>query len=185
MHHHPLLQYVRAVIAAEVNRIDPTTVPLSAAAAASLPEHYGGVFVTLHTRGRLRGCIGRLDTSTPFREALRQAALSAAFHDSRFPPVSADELDAITLSISVLTAPTPWCGIQDLVIGRHGVLVEGRGRRGVFLPQVATDHRMDAESFVSRCCDEKAGLPASAWRDGQAAVKLFEVQVFDEASTGD
>jgi len=70
--------------------------------------------------------------------------------------------------------------LDELELGRHGILVRQGGRRGLFLPQVAVEHHLDKETFLSRCCDEKAGLPANAWQDPATEVLLFTTEVFQE-----
>ncbi|MEP0845583.1 MAG: AmmeMemoRadiSam system protein A [Phycisphaerae bacterium] len=167
----------RAVIEAAVARD-----PLRREAPGLIADRpHGGVFVTLWKAGRLRGCMGTLDASLPLAEALRDAALSAATRDPRFPPVAPDELAELKIEVSVLSAPQAMRSIDDLVIGRHGVLVRRGSRRGLFLPKVATDHHLSREEFLERCCTEKAGLPPDAWRDGQTEVLLFTAEVLSEA----
>ena len=76
----------------------------------------------------------------------------------------------------------PMRDLQQLELGRHGIIV-GRGRnRGLFLPQVATEYGFSREEFLSRCCSEKAGLPADAWRDPRTEVFIFTTDVFAELS---
>jgi uncharacterized protein (TIGR00296 family) len=98
--------------------------------------------------------------------------------DPRFNPVSPAELGDIELEISVLTPEREIDAIEEIEIGRHGLIVEQRGRRGLMLPQVAVEHNWDRETFVAHTC-LKAGLPADAWRHG-ARVLVFEAQVFAE-----
>jgi uncharacterized protein (TIGR00296 family) len=94
--------------------------------------------------------------------------------------VSALELDAIDLEISVLTREREIHSIAEIEIGRHGLIVEQGARRGLLLPQVATEYGWDAQTFVSHTC-LKAALPADAWRQG-ARILIFEAQVFGESS---
>lgn len=141
-------------------------------------EPHGGVFVTLHKLGRLRGCMGTLDPTLPVAEAVRQAASNAATQDPRFPPVTPDELSHLTIEVSILSAAWPMDTLDDLQIGRHGIIVRRGAQRGLFLPQVATEHKLDKETFLARCCTEKAHLPADAWRDPDTEVLLFTAQIF-------
>lgn len=148
------------------------------------PEHserpFGGVFVTLKQRGRLRGCMGTLDSSQPLAEAVRHAAQTAALEDPRFPPVTLADLTNVSVEVSILSEPQPMGTIDDLHIGTHGIIVRRGLQRGLFLPQVATEHRMDKETFLARCCTEKAGLAPDAWRDPATEVLLFSADVFQE-----
>ena len=71
--------------------------------------------------------------------------------------------------------------LDDLEIGRHGIIVQRGANRGLFLPQVATEHCFDKETFLNRCCTEKAGLPPGAWREPDTEVLLFTAKVLREA----
>lgn len=144
-------------------------------------ESRGGVFVTLRKFKQLRGCMGTLDIGDSLAEAVRYAAISAALHDPRFPPVTAAELPDLALEVSILSPPWPMRNLDELELGRHGIIVRYGQQRGLFLPQVATDHHFDKETFLSRCCSEKAGLPPEAWRDPQTEVLLFTAQVYSES----
>ena len=174
--------FARAVIERAVRGSDPAGVP-----APDLPqEHHGGVFVTLRDRqGRLRGCMGTLDPSQPLAEAVRTAAVNAALSDPRFPPVAPQELDALRVQVSILTDPVPMRSLDELQIGRHGVIVRRGRNRGLFLPQVATQFRLTPEQFLSLCCSEKAGLPPDAWRDPQTEVLLFETRCVSDPPEDD
>ena len=96
--------------------------------------------------------------------------------DPRFPPVRPDELPHLSVQVSILTHPVPMRSLDELEIGRHGVIVRRGRNRGLFLPQVATQFRLSPEQFLSLCCSEKAGLPPDAWRDPQTEVLLFETR---------
>jgi AMMECR1 domain-containing protein len=69
-------------------------------------------------------------------------------------------------------------GPDEIVLGTHGVIVRRGAQRGLFLPKVAVDHGLSAQAFLERCCTEKAGLPAGAWRQPEAEVLLFTTEVF-------
>ena len=141
---------------------------------------HGGVFVTLHKFGRLRGCMGTLDSQAPLAEAISHAAYCAATQDPRFQPVAPGELSDLEIEVSILSDPLPMGGIENLHLGQHGVLVRRGAQRGLFLPQVAVEHHLDKETFLSRCCAEKAGMPADAWRDPSTEVLLFTTDVYRE-----
>ncbi len=165
--------YARAIVTAVAHGRDPgevTSVDVE-------PRPHHGVFVTLHRGAGLRGCMGVLDAELPLREALRQAAVCAASQDPRFPPLRPSELFDLRIEVSVLSTPRRMQSIDELQIGVHGILVVRGGHRGLFLPQVAVEHRLDREAFLSRCCREKAGLPADAWRHADTEVLLFTTEV--------
>ena len=166
-----LLRIARAALAA-----DPGS--NAGPAAAGSPAAGGGAFVTLRIGGRLRGCVGRVESDRPLDETVRGAARAAAAEDPRFAALRPAELAHVVIEVSVLGALEPCAGPLALVIGRHGVLVEQGRRRGLLLPQVAAEQRWSASTFVSQAC-VKAGLRPEAWRRG-AALFRFEAEVFEE-----
>lgn len=138
-----------------------------------------GLFVTLHRRGRLRGCIGTLAPTGDLTRVVSEFALRAAFEDPRFPPLEAAELPECEIEISVLTAPKPISGPEDVEIGRDGLILELGPRRGLLLPQVATEWGFDAARFLAEVA-QKAGLPPSAWQRPDARLWTFQAEVFSE-----
>jgi len=139
-----------------------------------------GVFVTLHVHGALRGCIGQIEPRQPLARTVAECATSAAQHDPRFPPVTPSELHGLSIEISVLS-PLFDITPEEVVVGRHGLLVSDGLRHGLLLPQVAVEWSWDAERFLVETC-RKAGLSPDAWRHG-ARIRAFTTQVFAEAGT--
>lgn len=165
--------YARQVIAYVARGVEPGRVVPPAGA----DRAHSGVFVTLHKLRRLRGCMGTLDPKLRLSEAVRHAAVCACAEDPRFRPVTPEELPELSVEVSILSPAQPMTSLDELELGRHGVIVQRGRRRGLFLPQVAVEHHLDKETLLARCCTEKAGLPASAWRDGRADVLLFTTEV--------
>jgi AmmeMemoRadiSam system protein A len=137
-----------------------------------------GAFVTIHRADHLRGCLGRLECDSPLDHVVVHLATIVADSDPRFPPVTAEELAEIEIEISVLTQEREIQSLDEIEIGRHGLVVERGGRRGLLLPQVASDHGFGVTTFVEHTC-RKAGLPPDAWRYG-ARLFVFEALVFEE-----
>lgn len=169
----------RAVAAAARHESGPD--PESVARASNVPwserlTRLRGAFVTLHADGRLRGCIGTIEGRRPLAAAVAACGRAAAVEDTRFSPVTPDELSNIALEISVLTPLRPVAGPEEIEAGRHGILLGKRGRQAVFLPQVAAEQGWDVPTTLGQLC-LKAGLPADAWRDG-ARLHVFEADVF-------
>lgn len=140
-----------------------------------------GVFTTIYHRGHLRGCVGYIAAVSPLYLAVAETARAAAFDDTRFPPVQGDEVSELKVSLSVLSAPQP-IDPALVEIGRHGLLISEHGHRGLLLPQVATEHGWDRETFLSETC-YKAGLPPDAWKHG-ARVEAFTAEVFSDLGAG-
>jgi AmmeMemoRadiSam system protein A len=141
-----------------------------------------GAFVTLHENGALRGCIGMVMAVQPLDETVREMARAAAVEDSRFEPVTEAELEKLQLEISVLS-PMFEIAPEDVVVGRHGLMVSYGGRRGLLLPQVAPEWGWDRETLLAQTC-HKAGLPPEQWKHG-ATLEAFTAEVFGEAEPGE
>jgi AmmeMemoRadiSam system protein A len=141
-----------------------------------------GIFVTLRLRGELRGCIGTLVAEEGLAKAASEFACNAAFHDPRFPPLTLPEWPEVSIEISVMTPPRP-VAAEEVEVGRHGLILEFLGRRGLLLPQVATEWSFSREQFLEALA-QKAGLPPGAWRDPGAKLFGFEAEVFGEEQRG-
>ena len=139
-----------------------------------------GAFVSIHHGDQLRGCLGRLSPGSPLGATLVYLGGALADSDPRFPPVSPDELPFLQVEISLLTAERAIASVDQLTIGRHGVIVEQGRSRGLLLPQVATEFGWDSETFLEQAC-VKAGLPREAWRTG-ARILVFEARIFAETA---
>lgn len=137
------------------------------------------LFVTLKRAGRLRGCIGTLAPEGDLARTVPTFALRAAFEDPRFPPLASHELPECAIEISVLTPPRLVEDREEIVVGRDGLILEFDGRRGLLLPQVATEWGFDRETFLAEL-SRKAGLPLDAWRDPEARLFSFQAEVFAE-----
>src|SRR5207302_11365511 len=142
-----------------------------------------GVFVTLHVRNRLQGCIGVIEAKEPLGEAIIRCAASAALEDPRFAPMKPDQLADLSIEISLLSAMAPIVP-ESIEIGHHGLFVRLHAQRGLLLPQVATEHRLTREQFLEETC-RKAGLSREAWRDPEARLFGFTCEVFSESSLGE
>jgi AmmeMemoRadiSam system protein A len=170
-----LLCRARTAIAAVIGA-DEKSPPPSAVSAVRV-EH-SGAFVTLRVGKDLRGCIGYPESDLPLTEVVERCAVSAATSDPRFPAVSVPEWPDVEIEISVLGPIEPVTDMSEIEIGRHGLIAELGRRRGLLLPQVATEWGWDRVEFVAHTC-AKAGLPKDAWRQGAKLYK-FEADVFGE-----
>jgi len=135
-----------------------------------------GAFVTLTKGGRLRGCIGFIEPVYPLHLAVLRAAIYAATEDTRFNPVTADELKDLSYEISVLTPMTKIDNPRLVQVGKHGLVIARGNQRGLLLPQVAVENNWSREEFLAQGC-LKAGLEADAWKKG-AEISVFEAIVF-------
>ena len=168
-----LLAIARTALVARVRR---TRAPQPGLPEAS--QLLNGAFVTIFYKGELRGCLGRVTSDIPLPALVHHLAQEVADSDPRFDPVRQEELNDISLEVSVLTPEREIQSVSDIELGRHGLIVEHGSHRGLLLPQVPTEHGWDRAAFVAHSC-MKAGLPADAWRHG-ARLFVFEAEVFGE-----
>ena len=141
-------------------------------------ESYGA-FVSLHNQGELRGCIGDCAPRAPLYETVIEMTQAAAARDSRVEPVSQSELGDICIEISVLSTLVRAQAPLSLEVGKHGLYIARQGRRGILLPQVATQYHWDIKTFLEQTC-LKAGLRKHAWKDSDTEVSTFTALIIEE-----
>jgi uncharacterized protein len=139
-----------------------------------------GAFVSLHRGEDLRGCIGQLFPDRELYKIVQHCALSAALEDTRFVPVTQNELRELSIEISVLTPFRRIRDIEEIEVGKHGLYIVQGVSRGLLLPQVATQYGWDRETFLAQTC-RKSGLPVAAWKDPRTMIYVFEAEVFSES----
>ncbi len=138
-----------------------------------------GAFVTLTLNGNLRGCIGYILGFQPLFETVCEAAVQAASNDPRFFPLTEEEFENVDIEVSVLSVPFPMKSYDDIVIGKHGLILEEGGRRGLLLPQVPVEHNMNKEEYLTALC-QKAGFSGDCWRGRTLNISMFTANVFSE-----
>lgn len=176
-----LLHLARTVILNRLWQKPPSSLP-----ARISPEFMEkrGCFVTLHLNGGLRGCIGTIEPIKSLISAVTENAVLAGFQDTRFSPVTLEELDRITIEISILTKPVPLRfqnpeGLKKQIKpGVHGVILSQGYNRATFLPQV-WEQLPGIEAFLGQLC-LKAGMEQTCWKDTKTSVEVYEVSAFSE-----
>jgi AmmeMemoRadiSam system protein A len=173
---HTLLTIARDAVKATVTGA-PLPNPQSEDPALTAPC---GCFVTLNSRGRLRGCIGQFTSDRPLIELVVEMAEASASRDPRFfdNPLTVRDLGTLEIEISVLSPLERTDDPLSLRLGVDGIYIKRGHAAGCFLPQVATETGWSKEEFLSSCCSHKAGLPADAWKDPKTEVYLFTAEVF-------
>jgi AmmeMemoRadiSam system protein A len=168
-----LLDLARGALIARVTGTAPPT-----PGTAGILSQTRGAFVTLNHRGELRGCIGHIEADEPLGRVIVRCAVAAGSTDPRFPAVTSHELGEIDVEISILGPLQPITSLDQIEIGKHGLVVEQGRNRGLLLPQVAVEWNWDREAFAAAAC-RKAGLAPDAWQKG-ASLWRFEAEVFGE-----
>lgn len=143
-----------------------------------------GAFVTLKKHGELRGCIGHLIGDRPLYLAVQNMAVSAAVGDPRFPAVTEEELSDLEIEISVLSPLQQVESVDQIQVGRHGVIIRRGLKQAVYLPQVAPEQGWGREEMLQNLC-LKAGLSKEAWKKEGTQFYVFTAEVFEEGSTVD
>lgn len=156
----------------------------------SYPEDFSrpaGVFVTIkkYPSGDLRGCIGYPEPMFPLIEALYRSARSAC-HDPRFPDLDNKEVAHVTVEVTILTKPEKMTQSKEdipknVVIGRDGLIIELKGRRGLLLPQVPEEWGWNVIEYLENL-SIKAGLPKDSWKKEDAILYSFQGEIFSETS---
>lgn len=136
-----------------------------------------GVFTTLKSAGKLRGCVGQPFAVEPLVNAVTSTAIGAATRDPRFPALLWSELEEIRISVSLLS-PIVSVPIEEIEVGRHGLLISMGSERGLLLPEVAVQMGWDLHTFLRQTC-QKSGLASDAWSKG-ATVEVFTTETFSE-----
>jgi len=173
-----LMELARASVRATITGQAPPTV---GAVEGTLAEERG-CFVTLTNAGRLRGCIGTFQPDRPLGEMIVEMGAAAA-RDPRFiyhAPILPEEVDQLTIGVSVLSPLEATDDPLSLEIGTHGIYIVSGHRAGCFLPEVASDQGWGAEEFLRQCCAGKAQLPPDAWQHPETTVYLFTSEKFGE-----
>ncbi len=136
-----------------------------------------GAFVTLKENGELRGCIGNVSPVRPLEETVRNVAAAAAVQDPRFPAVTAAELPKLEYEVSVLSPLRRVLDVNQIVVGRDGLIMRQNDKMGLLLPQVPVEQHWDRPTFLQETC-RKAGLPPDAWKDPDTDIFAFTALVF-------
>ncbi len=150
----------------------------SPSASETLDREYGA-FVTLTEGGALRGCIGYTSPMKPLYMTVRDTATLAALRDPRFRPVTAQELPQLAYEISVLSPLRRVTEIEQIKVGRDGLLMKNGNSEGLLLPQVPVQQKWDRQTFLEQTC-RKAGMDLNCWKDENTDIFSFTAVVFNE-----
>ncbi len=158
------------------NKAKRKAVPEFSIESSRLKENRGA-FVSLHKRGRLRGCIGYIEGRGPLHKTIEEMAEAAAFRDPRFTPMTEKELPDLDIEISVLTPLRKITAVSEIEVGKHGIYIKKGWFSGLLLPQVATEYGWDSETFLEQTC-MKAGLPTNSWKEKDTEIYIFSADIF-------
>ncbi len=144
----------------------------------------GMAFVTIETlvggSRELRGCIGFLKPVYPLAQCVINAAIAAATEDPRFPPMTPAELGSVVIEVSILSTPKRVSKPrEEVVVGKHGIIVSRGWFSGTLLPQVPVEYCWDVETFLAEGC-VKAGMYPDCWLDPSTVIEVYTARVFQE-----
>jgi len=169
-----LLGLARQAIEHHLKSEEPTKVSVE----DELLKEKRGAFVTLKVNDQLRGCIGYPLPCKPLYETIIDVAVSAATQDFRFQTLTLDELNETKIEISVLSLPRAIKDVNEIKLGKHGIIISKGPNKGLLLPQVPAEYSWDLETYLRHSC-LKAGLDEEEWKK-DALIEVFEAQVFSE-----
>jgi hypothetical protein len=141
-------------------------------------KQQSGAFVTLKINGALRGCIGRFISSDPLYEVIQASALSSAFEDPRFNPLTKEEFNDTEIEITILGPMKKINNISEIKLGKHGIYIKKDYRSGTMLPQVATENGWSVEQFLGYTSRDKARIGWDGWKE--AEIFIYEGVVLEE-----
>lgn len=144
-----------------------------------LLEQKYGAFVSLYNGSELRGCVGTCTPHCSLYETVIDVTEAAASRDSRMAPVTPSELEQIHLDITVISPLEKSASPLELKIGKHGLLLARGRRRGLLLPQVASERGWDIETFLAQTC-LKAGLREDDWRHSETEISVFTALLIED-----
>lgn len=139
---------------------------------------HAGAFVSVYLNGKLNGCIGHIGDDTPLWKVVDQSAISAAFNDDRFDLLRRVDMDQVSIEISVLTPLRKISKPDEIIPGKHGILIKKGYSSGTFLPQVAQRMNWSPVEMLEKCAQDKAGIGRNGWMD--AELYVYEAIVFKE-----
>ncbi|MCK5163178.1 MAG: AmmeMemoRadiSam system protein A [Desulfobacula sp.] len=179
-----LLKLARESILHEFKKKDNQPGSLRAKVSTLVLKENRGTFVSLHKKGDLRGCIGNIDPVKTIFEGIKDNAKHAAFNDTRFNPLSYEELKDTIIEVSILTRPqiVDYTDAKDLITKLRpdidGVMIKKDYHSATFLPQVWKQLK-DPKAFLNHLC-MKAGLSSNEWKTGNLSIFTYQVQLFEE-----
>lgn len=142
-----------------------------------------GCFVTLKNRGTLRGCVGCFQSDGPLWRTVSDIAARSAVFDPRFlnNRITPTEVSQLDIEISILSPPVRVSRpLEEIKLGRDGILIKDKGRGGTFLPQVATETGWTLKEFLGHCSRDKAGLGWEGWKSPTAQVYTYTCTIVRE-----
>ncbi len=142
-----------------------------------------GCFVTLKNHGKLRGCIGCFQSDRPLWKTVADIAGQSAVFDPRFitDRITPAEVPQLDVEISILSPlyriSRP---LEQIKLGRDGIVIRDKGRSGTFLPQVATETGWSLEELLGHCSRDKAGLGWDGWKSPTAQIFTYTCTIVKE-----
>jgi len=171
-----LLALARKSVEYMIQKQEPYAPPPPAS--ETLNREYGA-FTTLTEGGALRGCIGYTSPTKPLYITVRDTATLAALRDPRFAPVTAEELPKLAYEISVLSLLRRVTDVEQIKVGRDGLIMKNGEYEGLLLPQVPVEQNWNRETFLEQTC-RKAGMELNCWKDENTDIFSFTAVVFNE-----
>jgi len=171
---HDMCFFCFDVLSNHLNQYEPPSAP-------DFPNESYPLFVTwkIGKDRRLRGCIGTFNAMN-LQIGLREYAMTSAFKDSRFTPISRDELNKLYVSVSILRHFEDAQDYLDWELGVHGIRIEfntekGAKRTATYLPEVAPEQGWDRVQTIDSLL-RKGGYKGNITNDVRRSIRLTRYQ---------
>lgn len=139
-----------------------------------------GAYVTIYKFGELRGCVGSVEPKKPLLQTIIDSAYDAAINDPRFNPIKIEELEDLSIEISIISNLKQMKDISEIEVGIHGLMIQQGEKIGLLLPQMASDYNWDRETFLNQTA-RKAGLPYNVWKKEDVKIYIFTAEIINES----
>ncbi len=126
-----------------------------------------GAFVSVYKNSELNGCIGHIGEDDPLWLVVKRCAISAAFNDDRFPSIKKNDLNDLSIEISILTPAKKITSIEEIEPGKHGIIIQKGNSKGTYLPHVAKRMNWNRIELLQHCSKDKAGMDIDGWKDAE------------------
>jgi AmmeMemoRadiSam system protein A len=146
-----------------------------------MPRQLGkeyATFVTLKKDGHLRGCMGHTISTKSLLSSVEETGRMAAVKDPRFSPVTENELPELSIEVTILSRFKKVFDINDIEVGKDGLVLRLGYNSGLFLPQVAPENNWDRETFLKQL-GRKAGLDYNAYKTPNVEIYKFLAIIID------
>lgn len=175
-----LLEYSRQSIINFIKHRKLTKFNIKSAKSIVKLQEHKGCFITLKKgKKEILGCMGVIQSDLALYKNIMNYSIKSAVDDPRFPAILLKDLHSIDIEISIVRDIYPLMSLDEISIGKHGVIVKKGEHIGILLPNVAIDWKLNNITFLEHACI-KAGLAKNEYKSSDSEIFYFKAEVFSE-----